>query len=262
MRRGALDNVRTGSGFVVVSAGFATVQAGFEEAAFKDIESEHRVLPIAFLILVAVLGAVVPAVVPMIITAISTDPAFMVTTVISVIWPLSTFVFNVTLMIGLTVGIDYALFISGRFCEERPNGREKSAAITPTGDTASRAVLFSGATVVNALFGMFIVPNSILRSFAAGTITVVVFSVLVSLTLLPTALSLLGDSVNRLSIPFLMRTHPAYSDRVFWAGAACTVMTRPWISIVGSVGALVALAIPVLQIELGFTGPSSLPISS
>ncbi len=260
--REALAELRTGSDFSLISGGFATLSVDFEEAAFKDLESEQRVLPVAFVILVAVFGALVAAIVPMAIAAVSIGSAFMAITIIAAIWPLSNFVFNVTLMLGLAVGIDYALFIVGRFREERHRGLDKTAAITLAGDTASRAVLFSGGTVVIALLGMFIVPNSIFRSFAVGTITVVVFSVLVSLTLLPAALSLLGDNVNRLSIPFMRRAGHGASDTGFWAGAARTVIARPWLSIIASVGLLLALALPVLRIELGFSGPSQLPISS
>ena len=75
------------------------------------------------------------------------------------IYELSVFVFNMMIMIGLAVGIDYTLFIVGRYREERARGCDSSASIIRTGDTASKAVLFSGLTVVTALLGMLIVPS-------------------------------------------------------------------------------------------------------
>ena len=159
-------------------------------------------------------------------------------------------------MIGLALGIDYSLFIVGRFREERALGHEKIAAIEIAGDTASRAVLFSGITVVISLLGMLIVPTNIFRALGLGAILVAIASIMVSLTLLPAVISLLGDNVNRLSIAGLFRRifrRPApdpaiarnpYDDSGFWAGAARAVMARPWASVVLSAGLLIALAIP------------------
>jgi RND superfamily putative drug exporter len=134
-------------------------------------------------------------------------------------------------------------------------------------------VLFSGSVVVISLLGMLIVPTNIFRALGGGAILVAIASVLVSLTLLPAVLSLLGDNVNRLSVRGLLRlilrrpesaptTTEVHADRGFWAGAAHTVMARPWVSVVLSTALLIALAIPYLRIELGFAGASSLPQDS
>ena len=153
-------------------------------------------LPLAFVILILVFGAVVAGFLPMGIAALALAGSFAVITLVSEIWPLSTFVFNVTLMIGLAVGIDYALFIVERFREERALGRDVIDAVGIAGDTASRAVVFSGLTVVIALLGMLIVPTSIFRSFSVGAISVVVFAVAISLTMLPAVLRLMDLKVN------------------------------------------------------------------
>ncbi len=108
----------------------------------------------------------------------------------------SFFVTNMMAMMGLALGIDYSLFIISRYREERAQGLDKLAAIEAAGATASRAVFFSGLTVVVALFGMLIIPTTIFRSLAVGAILVVVVAVLASLTLLPAILGLLGDRIN------------------------------------------------------------------
>jgi len=173
-------------------------------------------------------------------------------------WQMSAFVPNVTLMIGLAVGIDYALFVVARFREQRRMGHELIESIGIAGDTASRAVFFSGGTVVIALMGMFIVPTSIFQGFAVGASIVVVLAVLGSLTLLPALLALLGDNVNRLSLPFVKKGG-LDDDTGFWAGAARFVMCYPLAMALLSGAFLIALAVPYFSINLGAAGASSLP---
>ena len=112
------------------------------------------------------------------------------------VFKFSFFVTNMIAMMGLALGIDYSLFIISRYREERAQGLDKLEAIEAAGATASRAVFFSGITVVIALFGMLIIPTTIFRSLAGGAILVAVVAMLASMTLLPAILGLLGDRVN------------------------------------------------------------------
>ena len=98
-------------------------------------------------------------------------------------------------MIGLAVGIDYSLFIVSRYREERAREVPIQEAIAMAGATASRAVFFSGVTVVLALAGLLIIPMNIFVSLGLGAITVVVAAVAAGLTLLPAVLSVMGDNV-------------------------------------------------------------------
>ena len=118
---------------------------------------------------------------------------------------LSIFVVNMLTGMGLALGIDYSLFVVSRYREERAKGLEKSDAIAASGGTASRAVVFSGTAFVVAMFGMLLVPNSIMRSLAVGAILVGIVSVAAATTLLPALLGLLGDRVNALRIPYVGR---------------------------------------------------------
>jgi RND superfamily putative drug exporter len=110
---------------------------------------------------------------------------------------LSFFALNFNVMMGLAVGIDYVLFILGRYREERTNGLGIDQAIIKAGNTSSKAVLFSGLTVVTALLGMLLVPSNIFQSLGLAAIIVVLVSVVATLTLLPAILKLLGDRVER-----------------------------------------------------------------
>ena len=129
-----------------------------------------------------VLGALIAAGIPILLALISIVVALGATAVISQAIDLSFFITNMITMIGLAVGIDYALFIVSRYREERSNGHDKLMAIELTGGSASKAVLFSGVTVIFALIGLFIIPTSIFRSLGLGAILVVIFAVLAMLT--------------------------------------------------------------------------------
>ena len=185
-----------------------------------------------------------------------------VTALFGQIWSFSFFVTNIITMIGLAVGIDYALFIVQRYREEYAKGKDVVEAIAKAGSTASRAVMFSGATVVIALLGMLLIPQNIYRSIAFGSIVVVIFAVLGALTLLPAVLKLLGPKINRLSIPGLRRQSSPEDDSGFWAAIARGVMGRPVFSLVLSVGVLVALAIPATTIKAGLAGVETMPEDS
>ncbi|MEX2229121.1 MAG: MMPL family transporter [Dehalococcoidia bacterium] len=250
-----------GGGFGVLMGGFASLNEAFTRAAEHDLSAESRVLPIAFVILVLVFGAVVAAIVPMAVAFVAIFMAFGLVTLISQLWPLSTFVQNMVLLIGLAVGIDYALFIVERFREERGRGTSVNEALGAAGDTATRAVLFSGVTVVIALMGLLIVPTNIFRSFGIGASIVVILSVMASLTLLPAILSLLGDRVNMLSIPLIgARRSPGHDgEGGAWAAIARAVMARPLVSATLAAGTLIVLAIPYFSIQLGASGPASIP---
>ena len=138
---------------------------------------------------------------------------------IGAIVPQSFFIVNIVMMIGLAVGIDYALFIIERYREERRQGLDKHEAIVMTGRTASRAVLFSGGTVMLALLGLFIVPITTFRSLGLGAVLVVLFAVLAMLTLVPALISLLGD---RLDWPVLRRRKSCRRASGSTAGPTCT----------------------------------------
>jgi RND superfamily putative drug exporter len=252
-------------GFTTYITGFSTVGHDFNEAAEKDLQrSEYGPLPIALIILVLVFGAVVAAFVPVVLAFFAIFLALALTALIGQVWEFSFFVQNMIFMMGLAVGIDYSLFILSRYREERSKGLDTVEALSTTGGTAGRAVLFSGLTVIIALLGLLIIPHTIFRSLASGAIFVVFASVLASLTLLPAVLSLLGDKVNRLRIPLVQHAQEAYDEQArggFWDRVARGVMARPIVSIALAAGLLMAAAIPFFDINLGTSGVSSLPQS-
>ncbi|MEO5576960.1 MAG: MMPL family transporter, partial [Gaiellaceae bacterium] len=153
-------------------------------------------------------------------------------------------------------GVDYALFIVSRFREERARGVEKIEAIAATGRSASRAVLFSGTAFVIALTGMLLVPDTILRSLAAGAVLVGITAVAAATTLLPAILSLLGDRIEALRLPFVWR---GSGEGRFWGGVISRVQRRPLLSLVVSTVLLLALALPALDLRTGSAGVRTIP---
>jgi len=250
------------AGLTVHVAGQASINHDVNKTASKDLEKgEAFGIPIALIILLLVFGALVSALLPVILAIVAIVVALALTSLVGQIGDLSFFVTNMITMMGLAVGIDYALFIVSRYREERSGGREKLAAIERAGDTASRAVFFSGLTVIVALIGLLIVPMSVFISLAVGAILVVASAVLAAQTLLPAMLSVLGDRIEagRLSRLVPKRVRRERTGPGFWPRVVGGVMRRPWLSLISAGGLLVIAAVPYFGINTGASGVESLP---
>jgi RND superfamily putative drug exporter len=260
-----VDEANTTEGFEVLIAGGASLGDEFQTQAQHDLErGESFGIPIALLVLILVFGSLVAAGVPLVLGILAIVVAVGISALLGQVFQLSFFITNVITMMGLAVGIDYSLFIVSRYREERGKGLPKDEAIAATGATASRAVFFSGITVVVALMGMLLIPSTIFRSLAAGAIIVVLISVIMSLTLLPALLGLLGDKVNALKVPFIGKGAVAADHEKrggFWDRVTGVVMKYPVVSLVVSVAILLTLALPYINITTGSAGVSTLPES-
>ena len=250
-------------GFQVSITGSLTADADFEKLSEEDLQKGELLigLPAALIVLLLVFGAVVAGLVPVLLGLLSIVVAVALTALVGQAFEVSFFVVNMISAMGLALGIDYALFILSRYREERGRGLEKIDAIVASGATASRAVLFSGIAFVLAMFGMLLVPDTVLRSLALGAILVGIVSVVAALTLLPAVLSLLGDRVNALKIPWVGRRAiaSAGSEGRFWSALVRGVMRRPLVCLVAATALLLGLALPVLAIDTGVSGLSTLP---
>jgi uncharacterized membrane protein YdfJ with MMPL/SSD domain len=251
--------------FAVAITGEFTLDKDFTELSEKDLREGELFfgLPAALVVLVLVFGAVVAGLVPVLLAIVSILVALGLTALVGQVSELSFFVVNMISGMGLALGIDYSLFVVSRFREERRHGRDELAAIATAGATSSRAVLFSGIAFIVAMVGMLFVPDTILRSLAVGAILVGIASVAAAMTLLPAVLSLLGDRINALRVPWFGREPEADSrhEERFWGRAVRRVMRRPalWFAAVALL--LLAAAAPVLTLETGTSGVSTLPDS-
>jgi uncharacterized membrane protein YdfJ with MMPL/SSD domain len=249
--------------FAVTVTGTETLDHDFNLLSQEDLENGELKfgLPAALIVLLLVFGAVVAGLVPLLMAIVAIVVALGLSALLSQQFELSVFLVNMLTGMGLALGIDYSLFVVSRYREERGQGRTELGAIEAAGATASRAVLFSGSVFVIAMFGMLLVPNSIMRSLATGAILVGIVSVIAALTLLPAVLGLLGDKVNALRIPIVGRRSLEQSNPEgrFWGTIVRHVLRRPGLSIALSAGLLLALALPVLRLDTGTSGVSALP---
>jgi putative drug exporter of the RND superfamily len=171
------------------------------------------------------------------------------------------FASELALMIGLGVGVDYALFIVTRFRENyRSNGGDVEQAVEDAINTSGRAVLFAGATVVIALLGMFALGVSLLNGAAVAAAIGVVLVLSASLTVLPALLSLIGDRIGRISRRQARRGAESAEGGV-WARWVARVQRRPALTAIAATAVMLALASPALGLRLASSDAGNDPSS-
>ncbi len=259
----AIGDKYAGGEFEVYHTGTAAWAADAMKLG-EDAASRGEAIGIsaALVILAVVFGAIAAALLPVALGVVAIIVALGLTGLVGQAMDLTFFVSNMITMMGLAVGIDYSLFILTRFREERQRGLSKMDAIGTAGATASRAVFYSGLTVVLALTGLVMFPLSIFISMGIGSILVVFTAIIASLTLLPALLGLMGDKVNAIRIPFIQRKKDtmSYEKPVgFWAWITRVVTKVPAVSVIIAVGLLLFAAVPFLDQKSGMSGINDVP---
>jgi RND superfamily putative drug exporter len=218
-------------------------------------------LPITLIILVIAFGALVAAGIPLLVGLTAVFATLGLIALPSQFMPVGNETFALVLLVGLAVGVDYAMFYLKREREERAAGRSNRAALEAAAATSGRSVLISGLTVMVAMAGMFMTGDAHFASFGLATMLVVAIAVLGSLTVLPALLSRLGDKVDRGRVPFVGRIRRDDGEGRVWGAIADRVLRRPVLSAVLAGGLLVALALPALQLRTVSPGPDTFPKS-
>jgi uncharacterized membrane protein YdfJ with MMPL/SSD domain len=230
------------------------------EAFAKDLEKAGVLsLPITLAILVVAFGALVAAGLPLLLALSAVMATMGLLALPSRLLPVDENIAAVILLIGLAVGVDYAMFYIKREREERAAGRSEAAALEAAAATSGRSVLISGLTVMVAMAGMFLAGDPTFSSFALGTILVVAVAVLGSLTVLPALLSKLGDKVDKARIPFVHRFRKAGNEGRAWNWILDRVLRRPLVSAGIATAVLLALAAPAVGMKTVSPGPEALP---
>ena len=226
----------------------------------EDLSRAERLgLPIALLILLIASGAVVAAGLPLVLAMSGLIVTFGALGAASTFTEFNLFVPNIASMIGLGVGIDYALFIVNRFREELVRGVDPRRAVTTTIATAGRTVFFSALTVLLSLAGLLLVDARIFRELALGAMTAVAVMALGALTLVPALLSWLGARVNALRLPGRNQQSVSFGGDRFWSQWARMIMRRPRLWAAVAVVILLVLAAPVTRLNLALdTGTSDI----
>ena len=221
------------------------------------LKSELISWPVTLVILVLAFGSLVAAGLPLMLTIVglvaSAGSLYLGTRVL----PISIWAMNFALMFALALGIDYALFIVYRFRGALlgPGGRVEDA-VAETMDTAGKAVLFSGVTVLISLTAVMLVPSPAFRSMALGIMIAVAFILAATLTLLPAVLGRLGSRVDRLALPWV-RSGEHRSPR--FAAWAERLWRRPLAYGATALVLLLALIFPVLGLRTGMPSIKVVP---
>jgi RND superfamily putative drug exporter len=247
-------------GLKVEEAGGASVDRAISNSTGNDFrKAEITSVPVSLILLVVVFGALIAAGIPLLLAGTAVISAISLLAIPGRWLPVDGTTSSIVLLVGMAVGIDYSLFYLRRVREERVAGNDTSQALRIAAHTSGRAIVVSGLTVMIAMAGLFLTGIDVFSGVAIGTILVVGVAVLGSLTFLPAILSMLGKWTDRGRIPFLGKRRTAASESKFWGALARAVVKRPlaWGGIAAI--ALLALAAPVLRLNLEDPGIHSLP---
>jgi putative drug exporter of the RND superfamily len=228
--------------------------------------SEGIGITAAVVIMLLAFGSVVAMGLPLLIALTGVGLGFGIVDAASHALIIPTFGPDLMAMIGLGVGIDYALLVVTRYRQELAGGHQPREATGIALSTAGRSVLFAGGTVVIALLGLLVVNLPFMDGLAVGAIVAVLLVLAGALTLLPAMFGFAGHTIDRLHIPALSRRGSASSSRPpghgFWYRWSRTVQRHPWACAVASLVVLVVLAIPLFSMHQAFSdegnGPPSL----
>jgi trehalose monomycolate/heme transporter len=235
-------------GLGVQFGGFVAVGTAINHAVESDLQrAEMIAFPITAVLLIVIFGSLVSAGVPLLLGGLAILLAFTTLRIITAFTDVSVFAANIVTVLGLGLAIDYSLFILNRYREELP-ARGVEGAIVAAISTTGRAVAFSGVTVAASLVGLFVFPQMFLRSMALGGIAVTLGAVIISITLLPALIAVLGHRIDALRLPGLGRARVAENTSGgFWHSLAFGVMRRPIVVAAAVVALLLLLGAPFLR---------------
>ncbi|MFC0006882.1 MMPL family transporter [Micromonospora siamensis] len=251
-------------GLRVEMAGDASTNKAVSDTQIKDFQrAEIFSIPLTLIILVFVFGALIAASIPLVLSLTAVAAAIALSAVTSHVVPSTSALSSIILLIGLAVGVDYSLFYIRREREERRAGREHREAVEIAAATSGHAVVVSGLAVIVSMAALFVVGNSDFSSIATGTILVVAIAVLGSVTVLPALLSKLGKWVDRPRVPFLWRMleRRRESGRSIWATVLKPSLRFPKATLLISVLALLAMALPMTDMRLKVVQATDMPAS-
>ena len=253
------DLAAAGTGAVAVDlTGASGMWSDFNQANKSAmLKSELISWPVTMAILLVAFGSLVAAGLPLMLTILGLVSAAGMLYLGTQFLDISIWAMNFALMFALALGIDYALFIVHRFRGAFFGGRLDAVDATAVAmDTAGKAVLFSGLTVLISLSAVMLVPSPAFRSMSLGIMLAVVFVLAATLTLLPAVLAKLGPRVDRLALPWVHSGEHRSRRFGLWAER---LWARPLRFGAAALAVLVALALPVVALDTGMPSIKVVP---
>ncbi|WP_033436315.1 MMPL family transporter [Saccharothrix sp. NRRL B-16314] len=237
--------------------GLVPTQKAINDLSASDLAKAETVsLPIVLVLLIIIFGGLVAASLPVLVGGLAIMGSLGVLHAISYASDVNTFAVNVASLLGLGMAIDYGLFMVGRFREELAAGRSTPDAVRRTVMSAGRTVMFSATLLVIALAGLLLFPQGFLKSLSYGGMAAVAIAAIVSLTLLPALLGILGHRVDKFAMPWRKKKPPSEAG---WRRLAGRVMKRPVLFALPIVLVLLALGTPFLGVKFGEVTEKVLP---
>jgi RND superfamily putative drug exporter len=244
-------------GIEVYPTGASALWSDFNKANHDAmIQAELFSWPVTLAIMVLAFGSLVAAGLPLLLTLAGLVASAGGLVLLNEITPISVWAMNFAMMFALALGIDYALFLVSRFRDAVRARGDARTAVAETMDTAGKAVMLSGLTVLVSLSAVLLVPAPAVRTMAVGIMLAVFFVLLATLTLLPAALGKLGTKVNAGSLPYAKRQEH-HSPR--FAAWGHLLHKHPWPFAVASLLVLIALSIPVLGLKVAMPSIEVVP---
>ncbi|MEZ5213313.1 MMPL family transporter [Gordonia sp. (in: high G+C Gram-positive bacteria)] len=242
-------------------AGLQPIAGAMSHGMEQDIHrAELIALPVVAVMLLFVFGGIVAAVLPVLIGGLTIAGSLGIMTILAQITELNVFAQSVVTLIGLGIAIDYGLFMVSRFREEIAEGYTVEAAVRRSVMTAGQTIAFSATIIVAALACLLMFPQPFLKSVAYGAIASVALAALLSVTVLPAILGILGRRIDALSVPALNRTKTREEiENGFWGRLSGWVMQHPLQTAIPTVLLLLALIIPFGNIAFGGMSEAYLP---
>jgi uncharacterized membrane protein YdfJ with MMPL/SSD domain len=258
------DQLSAHSGVVV--GGGAVAQEQVNKQVEEDLKTaEMLAFPLLFLLSLLFFRSLVASLLPLMIGGLAIVGTFLILRLASEFASVSIFALNLTTALGLGLSIDYSLFIVSRYREEIAKTGPGLAAMRRVLATAGRTVFFSSLTVAAALASLLVFPQRFLYSMGLGGTLVALFAALISLTVLPAVLTMLGTRVNAGAPRFLQRRAAADArpdENGFWYRLSRFVMRRPLPVATLSALLLIVLGLPFLGIKFSTVDPTVLPESA
>jgi RND superfamily putative drug exporter len=215
----------------------------------------------AMLILLVAFGSVIAMGLPILTALLGVGIAFGIVALLSRVLIIPSFGTELAAMIGIGVGIDYALFVVTRYRQGLHEGHTPRDAVVLSMATSGRAVLFAGCTVVISLLGMLLLGQPFIYGLSFGAISAVVLVMGAALTLLPGLLGFTGLTIDRYHVPRLLHRSGQQSGPTFWWRWSRVIQRRPWVAGGVSLAILLTLAMPLFGIHLAFTDDANSPTS-